>query len=175
MRNSTIISGTLAGLFALVTIVGGWYAFSSIADMRDALVVGKQELLKEDERAQTLLDVKRQMKRLALEREELQEYFFKEEDIVKLLEQLEDLARHADIDMVVTTASPVDVQGKTVFRAGMKVEGSWQDCMYFIGLLEALPLRIEVTKVNLSGGESSGRWTGEVSLDLLSFVPKKAS
>jgi predicted nuclease with TOPRIM domain len=175
MRNSTIISVTIAGLFSFSALAGGWYAFSSINDMRETLVSGKQELQKEDERAQTLLDVKRQLKRLALEREELREFFFKEEDIVKLLEQLENLAKHADIEMIVTAAAPAESQGKTVFRAGMKIDGSWQDAMYFVSLLESLPLRLEVTRVNLSGGESSGRWTGEVSLDLLSFVPKKAS
>ncbi len=175
MRNTTIIISAIAGIFALGAIGGSWYALSSIDTMRETLVAGQLELKKEDERAQTILDVKRQLKRLEAERTELGQYFFKEEDIVRLLEQLEDLARHASVEMSVNVATPTDGAGRKVFRTGMKVEGSWQNVVYFVSLLEALPFRLELTRVNLSGGESGERWVGDVSMDLLSFLPKKVA
>jgi hypothetical protein len=40
-------------------------------------------------------------------------------------------------------------------------------------MVESLPLRLELVRVNLSGGETADRWSGEILLDLLSFIPKK--
>jgi len=173
MKKSTLTFATIAGIFALCAFGGSWYALSSIGTMREKLSLGHIDLQKEEERAAMILDVKRQLKRLEAERAELGQYFFKEEDIVKHLEQLEDLARHAGIDMTVNSAGAIDRKGKAVFQTGMKIEGTWQEVMYFIELLESLPLRTELTRVNLVGSESGERWTGEVSMDLLSFIPNK--
>lgn len=175
MKKSTITLATIAGIFALCALGGSWYALSSVSTMREKLSLGHLDLQKEEERAATILDVKRQLKRLEAERSELGQYFYKEEDIVKHLEQLEDLARHAGVDMTVNSAGAIDRNGKIVFQTGMKIEGSWQDEMYFVELLESLPLRTELTRVNLLGSESGERWTGEVSMDLLSFVPSKTT
>jgi hypothetical protein len=175
MRRTTITIAVLAGIFALGAIGGSWYALSSIDSMRGELENTRLELKKEDERGQTILDVKRQLSRLSAERSALGEYFFKEEDIVRLLEQLEDLARHADVDVNVNVAAAADRDARKIFRTGMKVEGSWRDVMYYVSLLESLPFRVELTRVNLSGGEGGEKWSGDVSLDLLSFVPKAAS
>jgi len=174
MRKSTIIAVILSGVFALCALSGSWYALSSIDTMREALISERGELKKEENRSETILDVKRQLKRLEVERTELGQYFYAEEDIVGLLEELEDLARHAQVDMSVNSATAIEKEGKTVFRTGMKIEGTWQDSLYFIEMVESLPLRLELIRVNLSGGETGDRWNGEVLLDLLSFIPKKA-
>ncbi len=175
MRKTTIIAVTIASLFALCVLGGSWYALSSIETMRETLAEGRLELKKEENQAATILDVKRQLKRLEVERAELGQYFYAEEDIVGLLEELEELARHANVDMTVNSAVAVDKGGQKVFRTGMKIEGSWQDSLYFIELVESLPLRLELSRVNLSGSEAGDRWNGEIILDLLSFVPGKGT
>jgi Tfp pilus assembly protein PilO len=175
MKNTTIISGILSGIFVLCTLGGSWYGLSSIRDMRVKLSATLLDLQKEEDKARMILDVKNQLKRLEGERTKLGQYFFKEEEIVRLLEQLEDLARHADVEMTVASASIADRDQKKVFQIGIKIDGSWQHTVYFIKLLESLPFRLQLTHMSLSNMESGEQWAGNLSVDLLSFIPKKTA
>ncbi len=172
MKKTTLIIFSFACAFSLVGVGGSWYMLSSISAMHDVLDDGHRELQKEEMRLQNILEVKRQLGRLSAERAELAQYFFHEEDIVRLLEQLEDLARHADVDMDVKEASPMDRSGQKIFRANIHINGPWKNILYFTTLLESLPFHVELSRINLLGGDVSG-WSGDITLDLLSFIPKQ--
>ncbi len=157
MRSGTIIAFSMSLLFALLAAGGSWYMLSRISSMETSLSEAQLELKKEEARQTMILEVKRNLNRLEAERNELGQYFFKEEDIVELIEQLENLARHAQVDLDVTTASGATDKNKQLFRVGTKISGSWQNSLYFLLLIESLPLRIDITRVGVAGGENSDR------------------
>ena len=131
----------------------------------------RADLAKENDRQVQILKIKKQLTELSDEERELDLYFFRQSDDVRLIEELENLAKHANLDLDVSSATVVGDSTK-VFRIGFKLQGSWKNVLYYVALLETLPAKLNITHVGLQSNQGD-RWGGDVTFELISFIPEQ--
>lgn len=139
----------------------------------DTLVANEITAGEKQKRAETL---RRIMEETKTEREELDAYFVKKGDAVSFIERLENMAKGAGLGISIASVS---VPEKTsALRIEMATQGSFENTLYFLTLLENLPYKIFVEKANLHHKEGSsqdvpkgsGTWTGSFTVVLESFI-----
>lgn len=110
-------------------------------------------------------------------RNQLNSYFTTEETAVNFLEEIESLGATAGI---IATLSSLDIQEgpPAKLTLSIRTEGSWQQVLYFLALLEKMPRRLVVTKTTLAeipadDDVKTKRWRASFDIELLSFQAKK--
>lgn len=107
-------------------------------------------------------------------RAKLNSYFTTEETAVNFLEEIEALGASAGL---IATLSALDIVEGTPAKLTLSVrtEGSWQNVMHFLALVETMPRRIEITQAVLAEIPSDNkikRWRANFDIALLSFQEK---
>lgn len=98
----------------------------------------------------------------------LRNYFIQKDDEVKFIEQIEKVARDSGVKFdIVSIDVKTDQQDsfKENVDVKMKLEGSWQNIIYFVDKLEKMPFGVSVENMNLDTG-TSGNWLGFIEFIL---------
>jgi hypothetical protein len=114
----------------------------------------------------------------AIERDKLDSYFISSNDVVSFIKEIENLANLADVSIEINSVSIgdyVEEQKKSdvieVLDLDINLSGSWSGSFHFISLLEEMPNKISVERLNLSAKESSNnkttKWDGAIGLKIL--------
>ncbi len=121
-------------------------------------------------------------------RAKLASFFVSKESIVSFIEELESLAKQANV--VLTMDTPLEekeapLSRQASLRLNVKVNGQFSDVMYFVRLIENLPYKIFVDRVvltslsistmvplPLSKTVSKTSWAGSISFRLDSYINK---
>jgi len=113
--------------------------------------------------------------RLILSTEEdinkLNSYFVDSDNVVDFIKDIEYLGTNADVLLVLNS---VNISGEEngLLSLEFTTEGSWGDSMYLLALLESMPVKMDVNKVNFVKRKTTddSYWQGEFNVTLLSFL-----
>jgi hypothetical protein len=177
-KKTTIFMAILVVVIAVVYIV----FFISIKNKNESVSLVINEVDIAIEKEVKLKSVKSLIEDIEDEREKLDIYFVDDEEVIDFIENIEDLAGDTGVGVEVMSVDISDDRNNTpqqnsiseLLLLSLKVEGSWDDLFQFILLVEGLPFKIDISKVNIeaiySSGEkkeSSGNWKGLLSLGVL--------
>ena len=102
----------------------------------------------------------------------LRDFFIQKGDEVKFIEQLEGTARASSLKFE-TSSIDVKTDPKNLLNEDidikMKIEGSWENILYFINKLEKLPFGVSIENINLDA-KAPGDWFGLI--DFIIFREK---
>ncbi len=103
----------------------------------------------------------------------LNSYFIYSDNVVGFIKSIETLGKEAKVSL---SLNSVDISGEDSSSLSLQftTQGSWDGSVYLLALLESMPVKINIGKVNLIKRPASDNkkpyWYGEFSVDLLSFL-----
>lgn len=166
-----LIASALAFLVAAGGYGGMMYMFFKKSGTVDAMPAQADALIRKTQEAQS---ARRLLAETITSREALTGFFFKEDDVVKFLEDLENVARETNSSLELKSAMVISGEGLS-FQA--ETIGSWQSVALFVDLLESYPASIEITHVSftkggttMEGSQSKENWTATVTFVLKSYI-----
>ncbi len=154
----------------LLSAVGSAYVWSFL-EVRSivenvATISAKAELwASSNENAQV---VRRSVREIQAQREVLDTYFIKEDEIVSFLDDIEEIGDHARLPIeviAVESGIPIDKDGLIrPLSISLRVSGELEDIFYALAMLEAMPRAVSVDGVGLTQEREEGTWIGEVKV-----------
>ena len=95
-------------------------------------------------------------------KEQIAEYFVDgNSDFIEFVEHIEALAEKAQV-----TIEKRSSEIKGAFQLGIDLEGSFSDSMYFVALIESLPINLKINDVRIEQTSEDGLWRGWVTVVL---------
>ncbi|NTV44832.1 MAG: type 4a pilus biogenesis protein PilO [Candidatus Yonathbacteria bacterium] len=157
--------------FALALLTGGVYGvlaynlFSTrAAIVRLELGAGEEEI-----RWRAARSVTRTMEETREERQEVLGRLLSEGDTVDMIGRLESAANHAGVKMSLQSLSVVGKDKDTRLSVMVGMTGSWHAVMYFMALVESLPMNITVSSVAIERSNEAKAWKGTMDFEIINF------
>ena len=103
----------------------------------------------------------------------LREFFFRDDDLVHFLGEVEDAARKTNVSL---TLKSVDAETAGNLDIEAEVSGSWESVARFLTLVETYPGPIGITRISRNktpapeDGRSTGKWSGSLTFILKSYI-----
>ncbi len=118
--------------------------------------------------------IKHLMRDTDKERIQLDKYFITKNMVVEFIETIEGIGEYAGIDFVLNSVDMSSGEDAN-FSMSISTKGDWNDTMYFLTLLESLPVYIEIdsvkfVKIDTPNKSQKTYWSGNFSIRLLSFT-----
>jgi hypothetical protein len=119
--------------------------------------------------------LKRTLDGLSEEKAKFDLYFITSQDIVRFIEQIENLGKEANATVKI---SNVQVEGINALKVDFTGSGTFPRIFHLISLIEALPFEIVIDKFNLSkenikdAPPGEANWSAEISITLKGFLNK---
>ncbi|MDP3958352.1 MAG: hypothetical protein Q8Q36_02730 [bacterium] len=168
-RSSLILLSVLsaAALFGQAFMLYGVYAMSRKSAEESA------EITRAIEGQSRALAMNNFLRSTEGARASLAGHFVTDDSIVSFIERLEALADEAGISFSLSIVDPP--ANEPVLDVSFRVGGTFENLEYFLSLLEALPLELDVTRFAIGKtpaalGKAADLWEGEGSIKLLSFI-----
>ncbi len=104
---------------------------------------------------------------LAVEREirpaqeEISRYFVKGENFIEFIELLESLAEKAQVGVVIRSTDL-----KNSLRLSIDISGSFSNSMYFVALVESLPINLKIENMRINGVPEDDSWQCGIVMSL---------
>ena len=92
---------------------------------------------------------------------EIMKYFIHRDNFVEFIEHIETLANKARVDVNIRSTELAES-----LNLGIGFEGSFNDAMYFVALIESLPINLEIDNVRIEQAKGLGLWRGWVTVML---------
>lgn len=92
----------------------------------------------------------------------LRDFFIQKDDEVKFIEQIEKIAKSADLKFEIISINVKSNQGdsfKEDVDVKMRIEGSWRNILYFVDKLGKVYFGVSVQNINLDTNPP-GHWSG---------------
>ncbi len=136
------------------------------------------DIAAEAQKDRSIESIRNILRNTAAEREKIDGYFVKSDNIVDFLEKIELMGKKSGVAL---SFDSVDIpqNEKNVLRLRIGTEGNWEDSFYFLSLLENLPYKIELEKSALAkisktvSNVKTFYWRGDFTIRLLSFTQNK--
>lgn len=168
----------------LVVVIAVVYTmfFTSIKTKNENISLVINDIDISIERETKLKSVKSLIEDIKDDREKLDTYFVDDDEVIDFIENIETLAENMGVGVEVLSVDISDDENNTpeqnriseLLLLSLRVEGLWSDLFHFISIVEGLPFKIDVSKVNIDAvyqdGEkivSSGNWKGLLNLSVL--------
>lgn len=112
-------------------------------------------------------------------RGKLDTYFIDNEEIIDFIEEIEKIGRDIGVEIEIISVSISDSKIQRdniseVLNLDLKAEGKWSSVFHFLALIEKMPFKINISKINLqvvyNDGDkknSSGIWKGFFSISAI--------
>lgn len=191
-RSRYIIILALCTVLVLGVFGGYFYFRSIIKDTVHSSADAMAEIASEQLSRSNMFALKKAMSETETDREMLQSYFVKEDDVVKFIELIEGLGKKTNTIVQITQAqASQDPKKASTLFISLSSSGTFADVTHFLVLLENLPHDMSVNKVLLSVettpeqtvvDQKTGKiisskpgtksWTADVDINLLSYQPK---
>ena len=101
------------------------------------------------------------LKEILPAQEILKKYFINRDNLVPFIEYIEDLAEKADVIIKLSNRQTSDSLNFT-----LSFDGEFNDCMYFIALIESLPYNLTIENVYVEQRSKGGLWGGGMNANL---------
>lgn len=128
-----------------------------------------------EQSGEKLKSIKHLVADTAGDREKMDSLFVSGDGIVGFIGKIESLGRHAGVSPELKSVD-VTKDGGEALSLRFSTEGDWESTLYFLALVESVPMRIEVESVNLRyverivEGKATTFWSGDFKISLLSFL-----
>ena len=104
-----------------------------------------------------LKSIKNLIKDTENDRAKLNAYFVVDDKVIDFIEDIENLAKDTNVDLKVMSIDINDDGNNTpqqnniseLLQLNLKVAGLWDNLFHFISLVDELPFRVDISKVNL--------------------------
>lgn len=94
--------------------------------------------------------------------EQINKYFVREDNYIKFVELLELLADKAQVVVEIRS-----IELKNSLQLSIDFQGSFNDSMYFVALVESLPINLKIENMRIEGAPRDDSWRGGVVIVLL--------
>jgi hypothetical protein len=173
MRNILLVIAVLN-----ILLIGGlWFGYQSMSDHRAEYERLTGDIAKEETTRKSAASLRRTLEAILPARTKLDSFFYQhsDDDGVRFVEEIEDLARITGVELQVSGANFTGIPPDAVFRMDTRVVGTWTQVNQFMQLLEKFPARVLVTRWFVQSENSAkeltpnSRWSGVVDFDLMSI------
>lgn len=191
-RSRHIIPLALLTVLVLGALGGYFYFHSVIKDTIQSTADAMTEISNEQLSQSNIFALKKTIKETEADRDTLQSYFVKEDEVVKFIESIEDLGKKTNTIVQITQAqASQDPKKASTLFISLSSSGTFVDVTHFLVLLENLPHDMSVNKVLLSvettpeqtvvdpktgkivsSKPGTKSWAADVDINLLSYQPK---
>ncbi len=157
-------------LAAVGVYAGVSYLFFKKMNEVAAMPLTAMELSRKAEEAQA---AKHFLSATVASRSALRAFFFRDDDIIRFLSDMESSARQAGVSLTLTSVD-TKVEGGLGIEANMN--GPWENVARFLTLAEAYPAPIEIMRVSLTAGNipegktPKSTWNGTIMFTLKSYI-----
>ncbi len=151
------------------------YALSSVKEKSKEVAVLAGEIQAYEQSGKRLKSMRHLVDDTRNEREKIDSLFVSGDGIVGFIERIESLGRRANVSLELKSVD-VAKDGEETLSLRFSTEGDWESTLYFLALMESMPLRIEAEGVNLRNitrleeGKTTTFWSGDFNISLLSFL-----
>lgn len=179
-------------LSILNSIVFGscFYLFMNINNVDKEVSLRLNQIESEVKKDESLRSIKNLMNDTKEDRGQIERLFVQPNGTVDFIETVELLGRTADVKIEVESVGVSAFKNKTasstteLFNLSFKTEGSWQNTMHLLSLLDNMPYKISFENVNLSkisGSSGSDKnkeenpsyWNGSFNFTVLKIKNSK--
>lgn len=170
----------LVGVIGLALLFSGAYAyfFYEVKVKSEEASLVSDELNEYLSKGGTINILKTSIKNTSKERKKIEGFFVKRDDLPRFTKEIESLGDLSGTKLVITGLFS---QGNILFL-NLSSEGSFQNTLQLVSLIESLPFKVEITKAYIdmvekpvqeknSGGEQF-KWRGNFSVEITGFVAK---
>ncbi len=166
MKNKKIKNLLAVFFLADIALLGayGYLFFAAESKNKEtaALYGASNERNSSKEKIQGLL---RALEDTEKEREKLSEYFAAKTSAVAFIEQIEKLGKNAGVDLSVSSVSD-GAKGGGAIELAFSATGSFSDMYRLIALIESIPYKVMLKKVDIQRMNDSGAWKGNFTVTL---------
>ncbi|MCR4330343.1 MAG: hypothetical protein NUV49_00420 [Patescibacteria group bacterium] len=151
------------------------YAFSFLKEKSKEMAMIAGEIQAYEQSGEKLTSMRHLVDETRHEREKIDSLFVSGDDIVGFIGRIESLGRHAGVSLELKSVD-VTKDDEGVLSLRFSTKGDWEGTLYFLALMESMPLRIETESVNLRNikqveqGKMTTFWSGDFKISLLSFL-----
>jgi len=151
------------------------YALSAVKEKNAEVAALAGEIQARGQSTEELKSMKHLVEDTRSELEKIDSLFISGDGIVGFIERIESLGRHAKVSLELKSVDVTKGDGE-VLSLRFSTEGDWESTLYFLALMESMPLRIEADGVNLRNvtrteeGKTTTFWSGDFRISLLSFL-----
>lgn len=126
------------------------------------------QIFKTEKQKENFNSLKHWFESFEKEKNKIEAVFLREKNIVRFIEQLEELAKISKTD--------IEFQSAEIPIFLFNLEGPFEDLIRFLVLLENLPFQIEIQDLNLAGREKEVSsqetpWQARFKIKVLSYFP----
>ncbi len=150
---------TLIFITILVVITTATYIvfFIGIKNKNESISLVANEIDIALEKEVKLKSIKNLIKDTENDRAKLNAYFVVDDKVIDFIEDIENLAKDTNVDLKVMSIDINDDGNNTpqqnniseLLQLNLKVAGLWDNLFHFISLVDELPFRVDISKVNL--------------------------
>lgn len=87
--------------------------------------------------------------------EQIMKYFIHRDNFIEFIEHIEALADKADVVVDIRSTELVDF-----IQLSIDFEGSFSDSMYFVGMVESLPINLKINNLRIKQKSDDDLWQG---------------
>ncbi len=173
IHTRTKIIALISGLFFVgsVTIYGIF--FGVLSGHKAQLAEERQWVAQAESEKQAFSTLQETLASSESDREKLKKYVIKDDEIIELLSLIERTAKDEGVTLTTDslTVEPQDETFETLVVA-LKLQGSFNNVMQVIQILEVLPERSNITSVELEAFDEEGvaLWQGAITLRVTKFT-----
>lgn len=164
----------------LGALVYGLVFAAGIVIEKQASIRGiQQDILLNDERQKNVKSLEKLLEDIEPQKKRIESVFIGERAVIDFIKALEQMASTTHIGFSLENAALPSLNSDVGPKFELRVNGSFDEVLRFIGLLEAMPYQILIDSVQVrkqSGVEQNkgtGTWTAAVKITLLSFVSER--
>lgn len=152
----------IAAIANVVVGFGFFLTFSSVRALSEEVAVKEGEEMKKSSQENDALRFSSIIEEISPAKEEIEGLFVNRDNVIDFYDLLERLAKLAEVDASIKSTTAPDS-----LKFNITYEGSFDDILYFVALVETLPYNIIVDTVHLEEAPSSrGFWRGGMSITL---------
>ncbi len=145
----------VATLFFVVVIIGFIFAIGRINDRRGHVAVVLGDIDGLTRKAEEYQLFEKIIKTTEVDRAKIASYVVKKDGLVDFIKLIEGMATASGVEVVIKTVVESEVQGqatsspKVMLTLPLSAVGTWENVSMFFALLESMPYKTTLTKVDL--------------------------
>ena len=160
--NKTQILFVVAILVNIFLAGACFFLWQKIGVTADQVNIREQEVVIQEAQKNSSYQLATLVKReIDPAKEQIAEYFIDKKNFIDFVERVESLADKAQV-----TIEKRSSENKGALQLGVDFEGSFSNSMYFVALVESLPINLKIDNVRIEQTSEGDLWRGWVTIVL---------
>jgi hypothetical protein len=170
MKNKKFIATIVLVVFMNMLAISVWfYFFLALKKHNEAILEIRRNTLINDKKSDNNKILKNLISGIANERQKIDSVFLSQENIIKLVRELEANADRAGAEIDLGNIN-ISEDGKKNPRIHFSLKGKFNQIFHYVVLLENMPYIVSVDKAHFEKDLSSGGWRGSFEISLNNFI-----